>query len=154
MCLDVYMYVCSLHLLVYVFLCVWMYTCMYAVIYLLVYVFFLLFFFACVSYVNEAHYSMIMNKMWLYVLKCGKNLDMTAMKINVFSGMPVHLYYFSSLDFNCKCMEWVQMTRCKYICVSLCLYVMWRSTGECDWINVCRYIYIFFFLLYFNLFRF
>ena len=80
MCLDVYMYVCS-------------------------YIFTSVCFFACVSYVNEAHYSMIMNKMWLYVLKCGKNLDMTAMKINVFSGMPVHLYYFSSLDFNCKCME-------------------------------------------------
>ena len=63
------------------------------------------FFFACMLYVNEAHYSILMNKMWLYVRKCGKNLYMTAMKINVFSGMPVYLYYFSSLDFNCKCME-------------------------------------------------
>ena len=52
------------------------------------------FFFACMLYVNEAHYSILMNKMWLYVRKCGKNLYMTAMKINVFSGMPVYLYYF------------------------------------------------------------
>ena len=74
---------------------------MYVVIYLLVHVFF----FACMLYVNEAHDCILMNKMWLYVRKCGKNLDMTAMKINVFSGMPVYLYYFSSLDFNCKCME-------------------------------------------------
>ena len=133
-------------------ICVYMYTCMYVcmyvVIYLFVYVFFS-FLSVCV-YVYEAHCFILMKKcgymsvnmekifIWLqWKLMCSQVCLCTCIILG-----------YSSLDFNCKCMEWVQMTRCKYICVSLCMYVMWLSTGECDWINVCGYIYIYSFSFY------